>query len=200
MAHETAREKLAKSAEHRKELYDRNSQRATYNIGDLVYIEVKAVKRGISKKLFPKWEGPYHVIKKLSEVTYCVKNARTGERKVLHVNRMRKTTAGETRIPELADNHHKRSQDEGCSFSSLPHNLAPRGPAGNEGTTVGYPDREQIAPGIFEELDVTGRMTTNGQQTMPPMSSVERIEELPMAPPEPSGMSHSYALRSRAPV
>lgn len=163
----------SKSAGHRKDLYDRKSQRPICKVDDLVYIKVRAVTRGMSKKLFTKWEGPFHVIEKLFDVMYRVKNAGTGMRKVFHVNRMRRMSAGKTQILKLADNLYKCSQDVGYPFSFKTPHFAPREPAENQEPTVGYLGKELIAPGFSEEFELTRRMATSVQQTMPSVSSVE---------------------------
>ena len=57
-----------------------NSSRRSYQkvhglpfcIGDLVWLYVPAVKKGRSKKLHLPWDGPYTVIKRLTDVNYRI--------------------------------------------------------------------------------------------------------------------------------
>lgn len=43
--------------------YDRNIKPVEYQEGELVMLNVPKVKAGLSKKLAPKWEGPFIVVK-----------------------------------------------------------------------------------------------------------------------------------------
>ena len=59
-------------------------------VGDLVYLNVPAVKTGQTKKLHSPWTGPYKVIRKISDVTYRIEDVQNRrKRKVLHFNRLK---------------------------------------------------------------------------------------------------------------
>lgn len=60
---EIARENLIKSKENSKMYYDKRTNINQYKTGDLVYLQNKNLKPGISKKLQPNFKGPYKILK-----------------------------------------------------------------------------------------------------------------------------------------
>jgi hypothetical protein len=71
--------------------YDRRARPKEYAVGDLILLDNVQVKKGLSKKLAHKWQGPYIVTDKISELNYRVKERRArGRSKIVHVNSMKK--------------------------------------------------------------------------------------------------------------
>ncbi|RNA00754.1 TE: Gypsy retrotransposon integrase 1, partial [Brachionus plicatilis] len=50
--------------EKRHEVYKCVAQNLTYEVGDLVLLNKPLIKKGQSKKLAPKWEGPFSIVEK----------------------------------------------------------------------------------------------------------------------------------------
>lgn len=82
-----ARENLIKSKEISKKYYDKNTTPRTYNIGDKVLLSNNSSKPNLSKKLTPRFIGPYKIIKINSptNVTIQVKNKNQN----VHINRIK---------------------------------------------------------------------------------------------------------------
>ena len=76
--------------DRQKELYDRGRHRKPFQLDDLVMLYSSVVPQGQSKKLHCPWNGPYKVVKVLSEVTYRIQCCR-GKRHwvVVHFDRLK---------------------------------------------------------------------------------------------------------------
>lgn len=88
-AHHMASSTLRSAAELRKKRLGPSRKDLKFKVGERVYIRVGAVVRRLARKLAAKWVGPYHIIERLSSVTMRVRNIKTRESKVIHVNRLR---------------------------------------------------------------------------------------------------------------
>ena len=65
-----------KASERYKDYYDVKEKDTTYNVGDKVWLHVPFVKKGKNLKLSQPWQGPYTIVKKISDVVYRIeKNA-----------------------------------------------------------------------------------------------------------------------------
>jgi len=62
-SHEIARNNIIANKEKAKERYNIGKTPRTFKIGDNVYLTCEATKLNRSKKLSPKYEGPYEIIK-----------------------------------------------------------------------------------------------------------------------------------------
>ena len=62
-----------------------------YHPGDLVLRYTPQVKPGEASKFHRQWEGPFDIVKQVTEVTYLVKKVggRSGRSKVVHFNNLR---------------------------------------------------------------------------------------------------------------
>ena len=71
-----------------KEKYDRTSKNKTsYCLGDLVYVCITNLEE--TKKLKPKWDGPYRIVKILqNNLNYVLKHWYNEKKEVVHHNRM----------------------------------------------------------------------------------------------------------------
>jgi hypothetical protein len=91
MAYERARKQLKRSAVRQKTGYDRNLSGSKVSKGDFVWLSKKSTKKGMSPKLDMRWEGPFLVIDKLSDVVYRIqRNGPRGMQKVVHFDRLKK--------------------------------------------------------------------------------------------------------------
>ncbi|RNA32386.1 Retrovirus-related Pol poly from transposon [Brachionus plicatilis] len=72
--------------------HDRNIKPVTYEVGDLVLLNKLLIKKGQSKKLAPKWEGPFSIVEKVGQVNYKIKKVGPAKPKVklVHHNRLKK--------------------------------------------------------------------------------------------------------------
>ena len=88
-AHEVARKYMSATAKRSKELYDSKLAFHRYSVGDIVWCLMETKKVGISPKLEFGFEGPFVVIKKLSELDYIIQLDRDGVEKSVHHNKLK---------------------------------------------------------------------------------------------------------------
>ena len=86
-AKEKAKSNLAEAKERQKHYYDKNTKLVSYNKGDQVLLKEMANTPG---KFNMRWDGPYKVIEKKSDVTYKLLELATNKEYVTHVDRMKK--------------------------------------------------------------------------------------------------------------
>lgn len=60
-AFELVRANLQAARDQQKAQYDARAKQLQYHVGDKVLLDVKAWRRGTSKKLNPRYKGPYRV-------------------------------------------------------------------------------------------------------------------------------------------
>lgn len=70
-----------------KEVYDRKVHGSPYNVNDFVWLHCPAVPKGRSPKFHRPWQGPYKVLKKISDSLYRIRIG--SRRKVVHFNRLK---------------------------------------------------------------------------------------------------------------
>ena len=88
-AYEVARKYMSATAKRSKELYDSKLAFHRYSVGDIVWCLMETKKVGISPKLEVGFEGPFVVIKKLSELDYIIQLDRDGVEKSVHHNKLK---------------------------------------------------------------------------------------------------------------
>ena len=88
-AHDRARECLGKSARRQKRNYDRRASEHGLKEGQLVWLFNPARKKHLSPKLQLRWEGPWLIVKRLSDVTVRIQLRRGSKPKVVHVDRLK---------------------------------------------------------------------------------------------------------------
>lgn len=77
-AHENARQVQARGDVAKKNYYDASHRDITFEIGQTVLVFSPAVKTGLSRKLVPKFSGPFEIVKRTSPVNYTVRNLESG--------------------------------------------------------------------------------------------------------------------------
>ena len=87
--HEITREKLEKSCDKQKRLYDHHANAHSYNVGDSVFLFGPAKMKGISPKLQSRWVGPYSVVGKLSDLLYKTQLSPQSKIKIVHHDRLK---------------------------------------------------------------------------------------------------------------
>ncbi len=88
--HELVRTRLKVVMRRQKRYYDRNAKEAAFSVGDVVMITAEARKKGVCQKLRPRWEGPFLITQKLSDVNVRVQQGPHRKAFVVHVNRLKK--------------------------------------------------------------------------------------------------------------
>ena len=71
-----------------KRLYDRKAKLRSFEVGELVYLYVPAMKPGLSRKFHKYWTGPCKVTAKLSDLNYEVTD-RGNKKQIVHINRLK---------------------------------------------------------------------------------------------------------------
>ena len=80
------RDKMKVAKEKQKEEYDRTTKLRKFEPGDMVLIRIP----GLAAKLEDSWDGPYEVLKSLSDVNYQVSIPKfCGKTKILHMNNLK---------------------------------------------------------------------------------------------------------------
>ena len=82
LANEEAVKQLAKNFEKAKRQYDKGTKTPNFQIGDPVYLRIGQTKPGVGKKLAPRWEGPYEVLKQTGPVNYEIKMGKGSSKRV----------------------------------------------------------------------------------------------------------------------
>ncbi|UYV60360.1 K02A2.6-like [Cordylochernes scorpioides] len=93
-ARQIARFHILKAQDVYKTNYDSKHRRVAYHPGDLVWIYIPVRRVGLCEKLMRRYFGPYHVTRKLSDVTYEVRPVEDQGRRhrtkdIVHVLRMK---------------------------------------------------------------------------------------------------------------
>lgn len=86
----TAKEAMIAAKEKQKTHFDRHHRHVSYEIGDAVWLFVPACRRGISPKLALRWQGPFTIIGRPSDVNYelrALNVSRVHQR--VHVSRLK---------------------------------------------------------------------------------------------------------------
>ena len=71
-AHEIARNQFGKVAKRYKDYYDSKANGTPYKVGDRVWLYQPGVQKGVSRKLSRPWQGPYTVVKVMSDTVYRI--------------------------------------------------------------------------------------------------------------------------------
>ena len=87
--HDIAREKMLKASEKQKFYYDNNSKKPNYRTGDPVWLRTYKKSVGKTPKLQFRWEGPYKIIQKISDVTVKIQRNLRANMKVVHINKLK---------------------------------------------------------------------------------------------------------------
>lgn len=89
ISHRLASDALVQAAQTRKTRHDKTSRDPQYKVGDPVYLQVAAHRRGTARKLAPSWCGPFRIVEVLSDITCRIRRIGEREEKIVHVNRLK---------------------------------------------------------------------------------------------------------------
>lgn len=90
IAHNTVRNNIGQAMVRQKHYHDRKLKWKTFQNGEEVYVFFPRRRPGTSPKFTSFWQGPYKIIRKMSDLTYMVNCGPRGGEQVIHVDRMRK--------------------------------------------------------------------------------------------------------------
>ena len=89
-AYHRVRSQLFLQQRRQKNLYDRKVAGAPYCVGDLVWLHSPAVARGSSRKFHRPWQGPYKIVKVITDVIYRIQHMKQPRRRiVVHYDRLK---------------------------------------------------------------------------------------------------------------
>lgn len=94
---------LEKSAEVRRERFNKNAKERTFELGDLVYMLDMNAKIGLSRKLRKPWVGPFRIIEKKGPVTFKIRRLNTRKDRVVHANKLKLCTSTDFELGDMID-------------------------------------------------------------------------------------------------
>ena len=98
--HEKAKKSIQDTIDKRSENFNQKKTRTEFRLGDKVYLHSPVVRnKDITRKLQPKWRGPYRIIEKKGPVTFKIREINGRKEEMVHANRL-KICKGELE-PEL---------------------------------------------------------------------------------------------------
>ena len=170
-AHDRARLHLKGSARHQKKTYDRGTNDAGLKEGQFVWLYNHAKKKGLSPKLVSRWQGPYLILDKLSNVTYRIQLKPRGRMQVVHFDRL-KPYSGE---PLQSWTGRKQMAHEEAECEAPPVEAAPElddgvgfegGSASLDQTEENSEDMNQLCEELTNDVE-TGRRNPVRKRQMP---------------------------------
>ena len=165
-AYHQVRTNSGNKLDYEKELYDKRIHGKEFSLGDKVWLHCPTVPRGQSKKLHKPWKGPFSIVKKLSDVTYVIRNLQNRRQKfVVHFNRlkyypdtMREDPKAKTR-PHQSAQKPKETYHLGTNLQIIDQDSDTElnfqnengGPPTNGAPTSRYPSRTRRRPDYYHD-------------------------------------------------
>ncbi|CAC5385676.1 unnamed protein product [Mytilus coruscus] len=87
--HTVVKDRLVHAAARQKRKYYLTSKNDQYKVGDGVMLRDSKKYKGRSPKFQFKWEGPFTVIKQISDILYQIQEGPKSKTKIIHVNRIK---------------------------------------------------------------------------------------------------------------
>ncbi len=98
-AYDRVRTQMGQKLDRQKALYDEKVHGNPFQENDLVLLHTTVAPKGVGRKLFRPWSGPYRVVKKLSDAVYRIQDTRSSRRRVVvHFDRL-KLCPPDVRLP-----------------------------------------------------------------------------------------------------
>ena len=151
-AYQRVRGRMGHKLERQKELYNRKAHGDPFQSGDLVWLHSPAVARGQCRKLHRPWTGPYHIVRRMSDAVYRVRNTQARrQRLVVHFDRLKPCPPG-TRIPKVSPRVRSRAATSppapplGASLELLDSPDPPAPPTPPAPPAPRYPRHDRSAP------------------------------------------------------
>lgn len=86
--HAEVRERMSLRFSRMKACYDKKARQVSFEEGQRVWLFNPQKRRGRAPKLQSNWEGPYTIVKKLSDVVFCIRKTLRHREKVIHADRL----------------------------------------------------------------------------------------------------------------
>ena len=80
---------MKKTMLRQKSHYDKKMAANPFNVGDAVWLHCSARKKGRSPKLQCRWRGPYIVVKRLSDLVYCIQKSSRAKSSTVHFENLK---------------------------------------------------------------------------------------------------------------
>ncbi|KAJ8040010.1 hypothetical protein HOLleu_14191 [Holothuria leucospilota] len=98
---ERVRENMKVKQRREKDFYDVKAHGKPYEVGDYFWLHVTARKKGVTSKLTAPWQGPYKILKKISDLVYRIQHVNNKrKRSVVHFNRLKRCQASDAPVLE----------------------------------------------------------------------------------------------------
>ncbi len=88
-AFQLVKKNLERARLQQKQQYDKRAKNFEYQVGDKVLLDVRAVIPGVSKKLLPRFEGPYRILKICNNHNVEILPTKGEKVQLVHVNRIK---------------------------------------------------------------------------------------------------------------
>jgi len=86
--HQEVRDRMEMRSSRIKGRYDKKARDCSFEQGQKVWLYNPRRKEGKTPKLQRDWEGPYVVVRKLSDVVYCIRRSNRHKNKIVHSDRL----------------------------------------------------------------------------------------------------------------
>ena len=167
-AYHFVREHAGAQQRRQKYLCDRRAGGLPFNIGDRVWLHCPAVPRGRSCKFHQPWQGPFVVLKTLSDVTYRIQREGTPRRRVVvHYDRLKPYQG---RDDNLSTESHERPD------TVVPNRPATPPLAAEPRSTE---EEEHTASETSDEDELISSDELSSPEQVPPLRRSQRIRRPP---------------------
>jgi hypothetical protein len=116
--HELARESMLKASTRQKRYYDLRGNLNQYAEGDLVWLHDTRRRKGLSPKLQKRWDGPYTIVSRISDLNYEVRKPGGRKMTIVHHNRLKpyygKPRGSQTREEARIGDHGPATAPDSC--------------------------------------------------------------------------------------
>ena len=175
-AHQRAQDCLGKSAQRQKRNYDRRAVYRGFREGQFVWLFNPARKKGVSPKLMLRWEGPWLVVGRLSDVTFRIQLRPGSKPRVVHSDRL-KPYVGEPLVPWEYKKGPSPCEEAPIEATSSPETVL-IGAQGSAEAQVEAQCSEESLSSDMTEAQVVEPSEVEAHEVRPDMS-VEMAEEGP---------------------
>ena len=146
-----------KNLRRQKKNYDRHTIHEKFSKGQFVWLRNDFRRKGVSPKLTNRWEGPFKVITRLSDVTYRIQLTPRSKPKIVHFDRLKPFEGpnpaswpelDDTNLPDLPaedSSNHSGDEDEDGSVDAGQAEVPPL----DEELSRRYPSRSRRPPDYF---------------------------------------------------
>jgi hypothetical protein len=180
-AFQLVKQNLERARSQQKQQYDKRAKNLDYLVGDRVLLDVRTVKHGTSKKLNPRFQGPYRISKVHNNHTVEIQPTTGGSMQLVHVNRIKPLLESmiwkDDPCPQFEDLRIIDQDSESVAISPQEEDRSE--------------DREDIK--THEESEVL-----NDTMQMDGGNSMEPFYGFPVAPPRRKRKNQTFDLEQRA--